>query len=621
VTVTKKVRDFLVAGFNHPLPPDLSPLAFEPDSARKALAVKAKRQMVSCNEVIAKSINPQYCMTAMAPRTFAVDAFKDLPGVAEIIALGRVQRQPEAALEAQIEVLLASNLDDPEFNPERDVQIRWVACGQIDLLTVGSRWKDGRPSSETQARRYSAHYSVDDNENLGVGADAPVGYRRRLPTRLMADAPCFLLERHLDNDQSDGPIWVALPQVELVRALFGVSSRLLIELIDGLRDPAVADRGILDRQNSWSLPDGTVHLACWRKPTDEEALILAVMVADPTIMRLHDEVFQQLVVQKGYRDDKPSWPKVTWPFPQPTGLTLEGRWFERVSGRSRFLATRITKIGLRIGFSRIQVHYPGGGEEEAPDRLPPPSGRMRPLNARVLVLTTGRAPSPSRRPVDVASAPVAIPESAGVAIEFVAKGGPPRPPTSTLGEDPREQGEFSTASRESGADTAVGPALIRRTGGDTSAAASAREKVLRFTWAALCAAAEGSGWRLTPYPAAGVGDLSLRDGGFDFRREGVLAGLSIRGRHVIVADERVAPEDFRSFGVLVKTMERSVTWRDIGTIRAAHDALQGHWGSGAANVDGFAIATIRRHREILVDADAYTKLLCRGISRAIAKAG
>ncbi len=551
----------------------------------------------------------------------ALGAFKGVPGIAEIIALGPVRRQPDIAIEAQIEVLLASDLDHPRFDPASDVHRRWVACGQLDLLTVGSRWRGRTPAGETQAKRYSASYHLVGIESLGAGADHPTRGRRRMPTRIMADAPCFLLERDAADDGSSDPRKVLLPQMELVRALFGVSSRLLVELIDGLRDPSVADRGIVDRSKSGLLPDGTVRLTCWRKPTDEEALILAAMMADPALMRLHDEVFQQLVVQKGYREDKPTWPKVSWPFCQPIGLTIEGRWFEREDGFTRFIGTRITEIGLQLGFNRIEVHHPGAGDEQAPDRMPPPTGRMRPANARLVVLTTGRAPSPSRRPIEIASAPVVIPSSKGVAIDFVAKGGPPRPRTSTLGEDPREEGEFSSAGRETGANPNVGRAEIRRmVGGDASSVATAREKALRATWNALVTAATAAGWRLTPYSIAGSNDVAARDGGFDFRREGIIAGLDVGGRHVIVADERTAPQDYRSLGVLVKTMKRKTRWLDIQTIRAAHDGLRGHWGNKSATLDGFMIFPVRRRAGITVEADAYADLLRRKIVDAVAEA-
>lgn len=555
----------------------------------------------------------------MSSNRFAIDAFRDLPGIFEIVALGRVLR-PKTVLEAKIEVLLASGLDDPGFNPQRDVETRVVACGQLDLLTVGSRWKGRRPAGETQAKRYSDSFRMEDVELLGAGAGNPVG-TRRLPTRSMAGAPCFLLERQGEVARGD-PRKVLLPQIELVRALFGVSSRLLIELIDGLRDPTVADRGILDRRNSGLLADGAVRVACWKKPTDEEALILAAMVADRKLMHLHDEVFQQLVVQKPYREDKWVWPRVSWPFDRSVTMTIEGRWFEREDGFPRFLATRITEIGLQLSFSRIEVHYRGAGEESVTDRLPPPIGRMRPSNARLVVLVADRAPTPSRRPAVIASGPVAIVESKGVAIDFIPTGGPSRPRSTTLGEDLREEGEFSTAGREPGADQVIGRAEIRRTvGGDASASTTIRELALRSTWTALSTAAASSNWRLTPYPVAGDGDMSARDGGFDFRREGILAGLNVGGRHVIVADERVAGHDHRSLGILVKTMSRPSKWPDVQSIRAVHDGVNGHWGSRDAVVAGFAVVPVRRRAGSMAEAKVYADLLRDRIIRAVADAG
>ena len=556
----------------------------------------------------------------MSSNRFAIDAFKGAPGTLEIVALGEIRRQPNAAMEAEIEVLLASDLDHPAFDPERDLHRRWVACGQLDLLNVGSRWNERARVGETQASRTSGNYALDDVELLGVGSDKPQLNRRRLPTRPMAAAPCFVLRRHDWVKGMSGPRKVLIPQIELVRTLFGVSSRMLIELIDGLRDPRVADRGILDRRNSRRMSDGTVRLSCWRKPSNEEAMILAAMVADPALMRLHDEVFQQLVVQKDYREDKPTWPKVTWPFADPINLELEGWWFEREDGFPRFLVTRIHEIGLRLALTRIEVYYPGNVVNAASERLPPPTGRVRSTNARLVVLTTGRAASPSRRPAEVRSAPVVIPASLGVSIEFVANGGRPHPKTSTLGEVPREDGSFSTASRESGTDPAVGRAEIRRLAGvDAVAAAHLREKTLRSTWEALSAAAAVAGWRLTPYPVGGGYDGKARDGGFDFRREGILAGLNLGGRHVVIVDERAAPDDPCSLGILVNTGATAVTWLDIQRIRMVHNSLRGHWGSHSVFLAGFSISSVRRRAATLDKPNAYAALLRTRIAGAISE--
>lgn len=554
----------------------------------------------------------------MPATRFAIDAFKDVPGTVEIVALGRILRQPSMALEAQIEVILASRLDASDFEFKHDVHCRWVASGQLDLLTIGSRWKRGFRVDERHGERHAARYDCEKVEKLGVGAEHPVDARRRLPSRTVAGADCFLLERAgAAKGDGLGPRVVLLPQMELVRALFGVSGRMVIELIDGLRDPTVADRGLLDRKRSELLPDGTVRLDCWRRPTREEALILAAMVADPALMRLHDEVFQQLSVQKEYREDMPVWSKVTWPFPESVELDIEGRWFERQGGALRFLGTRITGVGLRLAFTRVEVICPGAGDEETPDRQPPASGRLRPANARVVVLTTGRSPSPSRRPIEIASEPVSIPASRDVSIDFVARTGPSRPAISSLGEDPREEGEFSTAGREGGADPAVGRAEIRRkVGGDAHAAASDRERSLRITWAAVVAAVNKAGWRLTPYPLYGGGGPGTRDGGFDFGHEGILAGVNVEGMLVVVADGGTIEGDRRSLGLLVPTTKRPVRRSDLAAIREAGAEYGGRWGSASLEVQGFGISAVRRHPAVIKDADLYAALLRRRIADA-----
>lgn len=552
----------------------------------------------------------------MPTARFAISVFKELPGTVEIVALGPVRRQLGTAVEAGIEVLLATKLDEPDFEPETDVFRTWVGCGQIDLLTVGSRWEGGRRCGEVEASRYSGAFTLSMLEELGVGHGDVVGGCRRVPSRLFHEAPCWLLNRAPPRgSKRRGPEKVLLPHVELVRALFGVSSGFLVQLIDGVRHPSVPDRGMLDRKRSGVTPTGTVRLGCWRRPTEEEALILAAMVADPEIMRFHDQVFQYLSVQKSYRDDRRTWPVARWPFRGPIGLTLEGRWFVRENGRRRFLATRITEVALELPFRHIEVHYVGAGDDEPPDRLPPRIGRMRATNARLVVLTSGRAPSRSRRPALLVSAPVAVPQSEGVTIEYVAYRDGYRLPISSIGEDPRDEGDFSTAGRERGGDPSRGRAEVRRgLGGDSKAAQSEREEVLTWTWRAILAAAKGR-WQCTPYPVA-AGVLVSHNGGFDFRREGILAGLNVGGRLVIVADDGSAEGDRRSLGLLVPRMG-NVTRRELQAIRAIDDIYGGRWGSAAIRLAGFDIYPVRRHPKVRKDQAAYAELLRRKIEAAV----
>jgi hypothetical protein len=446
---------------------------------------------------------------------------------------------------------------------------------------------------------------------------APVGSARAFPSEPFAAAPCFLLVREGAQEQDGlGPRKLLLPQIELARALFGVSSRFLVQLFDGVRNPWVPDRGILDRKRS-NLTDEVVNLFCWRRPVEEEALILAAMVADKAIMRFHDEVFQSLSVQKGYRKDRPTWPKISWPFERPIEMSVEGRWIERRDGFRRFLVTRITALKLELPFHRIKIHYVGA-EGPRPKRLPPPKGRTRKPNARTKVLTLGKPSSWSRRPTEIVSPSLDMAASEEIVIEYIPSRGTHRPRTSTIGENPREEGEFSTAGRERGADRNVGRAEIRRkAGGDPEEALEMKREALRQTWRAIRGAAAADGWRCTPHPVGGAGDLLAPDGGFDFPQEGILVGLEARGRHIVIADDGSAEGDRRSLGILVPREARPVSARELAAIRSADKLYGGRWGSSEMRIDGFRIYAVRRHPKVWEEPADYIKLLVRNIRRAI----
>jgi hypothetical protein len=554
-----------------------------------------------------------------SPRRIVIRAFQKLLDPVEILALGQVRRQPGRAVEGAIEVLLASRVGGGEFDPQKDLHRKWVSCGQIDLLTVGSQWERGLQIGDVGSEKYSGAFAHEESgpEYLGIGAVEPVGNARAFPSEPFAAAPGFLLVRRGRQEQDGvGPRKLLLPQIELARALFGVSSRFLVQLFDGVRHPSVPDRGILDRKRS-ELTDKVVNLFCWRRPGEEEALILAAMVADKAIMRFHDEVFQSLSVQKGYRNDRPTWPQISWPFQRPIEMSVEGRWIERRDGFRRFLVTRITAMKLELPFHRIKIYYVGA-EGPRPGRLPPPKGRTRKPNARTKVLTLGKPSSWSRRPAEIASPSLDI-ATEQIVLEYIPSGGTHRPPTSTIGEDPREEGEFSTAGRERGADRNVGRAEIRRkAGGDPEEALAMKQKALRQTWRAIRKAAAADGWRCTPHPVSGGGDVSTPDGGFDFREEGILVGLEGRGRYIVIADDGSAEGDRRSLGILVPREARPISARDLATIRGADKLHGGRWGSAEIRIDGFRIYAVRRHPEVWGEDSAdYIKLLVRNIRRAI----
>jgi hypothetical protein len=553
------------------------------------------------------------------PGRFEIDVFRDLPETVEIIGLGRICPPSGQAVEMEIEVYLASSLRKREFDPAIHVHRRQVSCGQMDLLVVGSRWKKGRPLDVAEDVRCSANFAFYNHETVGAGAASERSRSPCYPSTRFADAPGLLLRRtNWDATPEGEPNVVLLPQVELIRAMFGVSSRFLIELIDGLRDPRVADRGLLDRDSgrTLSLPDGTVRLVCWRKPTEEEALILAAMVSEPKMMSLHDEVFQQLSVSKDMRAEKPTWLKVTWPFgKKPFHLAFAGRWFEREDGRRRFIVTRISAFGLNLSFGRIEVRYPGSEGGTSGDPLPPGEGRTRPGNARVPNLTKGRPPSWARRQLEILSPPVDMPTAEPIVIDYVPSGDIRRPRQSTLGEDPRERGDFSTAGREEGGDPRVGRGNVRRGRIDPEEAAAARADALNKTWKAIVRAAATAGWGCTPHPT-GPGPTHGR-GPFDFFAEGILASLNVGGRHVVVTDEGSSEGDRRSLGILVPRIGKRVTGADLAEIRMVGAEFAGRWGTGWLEIEGFEISAVRRHPTVWEKPEEYAALLRARISEAV----
>lgn len=424
----------------------------------------------------------------MAAKPIVIAPFRDLSGVVEIISLGKIRRQSGVALEAEVEVELLSLTDDSPFDPDVHVHRRWVGCGQLDLLAIGSRWERGRRTGTATAEEHRGSYRAVGKERMGLGCEQHSENSRFLPSRSSELALCFLLERQsAAARQYNGPRKILLPYAELVRAMFGVSGRFLLQLLDGLRDPFASDRGIIDRSKSAVLEDGTIRLVCWRRPTDDEALILAAMISKPEIMRFHDSVLQQLIIQPDFRNGGSGHLVVDWPFAGEVGLKIEGTWFERVDGFKRFLVTRILELDLGLPFRRIEVHHLGSGSEDSPDRSPPPRGRLRAASAPTLLLTTGHPPTASRRPGELTSMPLDIVGANTITIDYFGKGGPPHPATSTIADAKSSEAEVSTASRTAGGDSEVGRVEVRRVsgGGNELRVDQYRADSLRLTMTAI----------------------------------------------------------------------------------------------------------------------------------------
>lgn len=559
----------------------------------------------------------------MSRRPIVIEEFRDLPGLSEIIGLGAVRQPRGEAQEVEIEVLLSSVNEPPSTDASSATHLLWIGCGQMDLLAAGARWKDGSRALAAPSTRVSGMFEAIACEKVGEGVDPPLT-NRPFPSQAIAAACGFLLRRIADptNSQSGGssqrdPEKILLPYMELVRAIFAVSERVLLQLFDGMRNPTLpGGRGLIDRTKSHLADHGTVILAARQQLSREEALIIAAMIADPALMRAHDSVFQQLSVNRDWRDGHPVHMKLAWPWQVPIAIELEGRWVERVGTRPRFLCTRLVSLGIPMPFRRVVVNHPGS-EPGDPDVLPPPSDRVRGTNARLFVLTTGRAASPSRRAAQVGGDVLNLPAADGIAVEWIARGGAARKDRGLIGEDPRDEAPFGTGGRKPGADIDVGAAEVRRKR-VASGEASERShlKALEATWDALFAACSDADWSLSAWPRSRPAVVGAEFGGLDLPGEPLVAVVRSGSNRVLVVDRGSLVGDERSLGILVP-LKGAVSERQLAfAARELCTSLDGRWRSPNSRNENFRVVAVARPADVWEDQDAYAKLLRSRIASA-----
>lgn len=561
----------------------------------------------------------------MSRRPFVIEQFRDLPGLAEIVGLGSVRQPFAEAQEVEIATLLSLTEDRADSDSASGTAIKWIGCGQLDLLVAGSRWRNGSPMPAGQSIRVSATFEAVRTEMIGVGAESQALNTRPFPSGPIATAPGFLLRRVVDPGDveagagsSTGPELILLPHMELLRGLFGVSNDVLLELFDGIRNPAMpGGRGLIDRKRCHLRDDGTVVLAARRNLTREEALVVAALITDASLLKLHDSVFQQLSVKPEWRDGRPVYLAVAWPWKAPVHLELDGRWVERAEGRRRFICTRLVSLGIPMPFRRVEVHHPGS-EQGNTDHLPPPSDRLRPTNARLFVLTTGRAASPSRRSVEVGTDSMNLPMASAIEVISLPHGGVSRNDRGQIGEESRDDAPFGTGGRKPGADTEVGAADIRRgRAGPGEVPARSHLKALAVTWDALAAACTRAGWALTALPISRGSSANARFGGLDLPREPLVAVVAAGGRRLLVVDRGSPLGDECSLGILVPANLARPDHQLAAAARRVCTSVYGRWRSRNLVTRDFRVTGINRPTEVWDDQDAYVNLLRRRVASAL----
>lgn len=428
-----------------------------------------------------------------------------LPGVSEILGLGRVRESPHGGLEADIECLIQPDI----FNGSASSSVReWLGVGQMNLLWSGRQFKNGSPAGNAPVFRFEGKLTTmeeEDRETLGSGRFTGTAAKER--TAGLSGVPGWILRhegRSIDpNDEEITlPKVVFLPKTELVRALFGSSSDLLKQVIDGRRDPAVhSSRYALDRDRCFVNDAREVTISVSRLISEEDAHILAAIFADRSkrLLKFHDSIHQNLVTDPAYRSPVGAFLHAQWPWPDGVEMAFSGRWLGRDKGSGmpspRFVVTRIEKIVFPSPPTSIEVFYP---EETKTDKAAPqPIGRKIAPKGRPRPIRSDRVPDRGRMTETIQSHSAIFTFAEAVNVEFTA--GDVRLGRKDIGlrGDPIDGERYlSTDDARYGGDAATGQAKIAGQRGEDHdeaferAASLARQK----TWQALEKLAVRNGW-------------------------------------------------------------------------------------------------------------------------------
>jgi hypothetical protein len=225
-------------------------------------------------------------------KEIVIDAFQCLETTHVVVGFGRLRRSKNKDDEIQIEVLLLEfRPDDPILpNPASVAPIRiWLGVGKLDLVYCGAFWCEGR---------YEGNYG-DPWEAEVTFSDSVSFWEPRSTNELMlGDLRCFPFtwETQPRKAETKRKIRYAyVPMAELARAIFGVSSRMLIRMFGGIKPRSFAKKTYLyDRIRSRRIDANTVRLYCWSRPSDNEAIVAAASIVDDSLRKAHCSLFQTI---------------------------------------------------------------------------------------------------------------------------------------------------------------------------------------------------------------------------------------------------------------------------------------------------------------------------------------
>lgn len=247
-----------------------------------------------------------------------------------------------------------------------------VGIGKLQVLWIGSLWKDGRFFADPP---YARHVFPDLNiDAAGVEriqarargyATAPDGTRRRaywIPFgsysghKGMLDTWCVRVAASRPGQ------FLIVPCVELIRFYFSGSSALLRELFNGGLDTAA--NGVYDPALTVHRPEDVSHLQLRLRMRHSDAPIIARLAFDEAHAGAQARLIHTSLVRSRSNVGK-AFPSIRFPFQGTTTLTVRGKWLPFGDGWN-FLVYRIEQCTGPFPFGEVEWHHDGDARSDGP---------------------------------------------------------------------------------------------------------------------------------------------------------------------------------------------------------------------------------------------------------------
>lgn len=549
----------------------------------------------------------------------SIQELLNLDGLWEVIGFGQVRQATRFAQETEIEIFLSQPdlASKSRFTASSEIVSRYVGCGQLDLVTVGSRWRGG--FFEHQVDCSTVHdglASFVKYRQVGPSTSPATGDFH--PTNPYANAPAYLIK----IESATGKRVAIVPVMEVMRHVFGISSGFLRQLLDGIRDEALfPNRPVIDRKASF-VADDVCNLRAKTPLRGDEAELIAATLADPKLLRSHDSVSNGLRTNGHWRTGLPAYVQMSFPFGEPLRWRFHGRWvcvpdLTKKDGFAwRLLVTRILDIDYQPRISFVNLRSP----RKQPNPLAKQSPRKQRKGASIAAaVQMSRFPAKGKAPTVVVSPRARFIKSRQIVIDrrpldepFVAQ-----VPPLIVGRSPKTDG--ATSDPQPRGDRGVKPIQIVRGAASPDSDALSRQSQEK-TFAAICAVAGRRSWEVTDPFGTPISEMYCCPIAVNGRVKfhSLAIGIQTEHGHVLVMDAGSHQQARRSLGVILQESCSAMDRTDFEAVRTFAARSRGHWrASASARPDGMTITAYDRPPEVWESVDRYSALIGSWVDASI----